>query len=124
MQHDEVLARAAPLVGMVHAGVNECLLHPVAVDRGGGLVGVLLDDREQIAEESALLIGQLGALDGSVRLRIRHAVDRRSRREQRRRPRLLGPITVRPVLLPGPGQPPGRWFVLVRNRRPSSYRWA
>ena len=51
---DEVLARLAPLVGVVHAGVDERLLDAVAVDRDRGLVGVLLDDREQVAEQPPL----------------------------------------------------------------------
>jgi hypothetical protein len=39
---------------MVHAGVHERLLDAVAVDRGGGLVRVLLDDREQVSEQPTL----------------------------------------------------------------------
>jgi hypothetical protein len=39
---------------MVHAGEDKRLLDPVAVDRGRGLLGVLLDDREQVPEQSLL----------------------------------------------------------------------
>ncbi|HTT27338.1 MAG TPA: hypothetical protein VMG37_02915 [Solirubrobacteraceae bacterium] len=66
---------------MVDAGVHERLLDPVAVDRGCGLVRVLLDDREQVAEQPALFRRELGPLD--VRMAIRmpiglaDAVDRR-----------------------------------------------
>jgi hypothetical protein len=38
----------------MHAGVNERFLDAVAVDRGGGLVRMLLDDREQVAEQPPL----------------------------------------------------------------------
>ena len=51
---DEVLARLAPLVGVVLAGEDEGVLDLVAVDLQRGLAGVLLDDREQVAEQRAL----------------------------------------------------------------------
>ena len=51
---DEVLARLAALVGVVLAGEHERLHHAVAVDGLGDLVGVLLDDREQVREQVAL----------------------------------------------------------------------
>jgi hypothetical protein len=57
---DEVLARLAALIGVVLAGEHEGVEHPVAVDDGRGLVGVLLDDREQICEQLALGLGELG----------------------------------------------------------------
>ena len=76
---DEVLARVAALVGVVHARVHERLLDPVAVDRGGGVMGVLLDDREQVAEQPLLGLGQLGALELPVRVGIRDAIDLRPR---------------------------------------------
>ena len=60
---DEVLAGLPPLVGVVLAGVHERLLDPVAVDRHGGLFGVLLDDREQVREQPLLDRRQLGPLD-------------------------------------------------------------
>ncbi|HUA04307.1 MAG TPA: hypothetical protein VMB27_10415 [Solirubrobacteraceae bacterium] len=51
---DEVLARPAALIGVRHARVHERRLHAVTVDRGGRLVRVLLDDREQVAEQPPL----------------------------------------------------------------------
>ncbi len=51
---DEVLARLAALVGVMDAGEQEGLHDAVAVDRQRRLVGVLLDDREQVAEQPAL----------------------------------------------------------------------
>jgi hypothetical protein len=38
----------------MHAGIHERFLDAVAVDRGGGLVRMLLDDREQVAEQPPL----------------------------------------------------------------------
>ena len=51
---DEVLARLAALVGVVLAGEHEGVDHPAAVDLARDLVGVLLDDREQVGEQLAL----------------------------------------------------------------------
>src|SRR3954453_7423301 len=64
--NDEVLARLAPLVGVVLAGEDERLLDAPAVDRQRGLVGVLLDDREQVGEQAPLGRRQVGAVDGAV----------------------------------------------------------
>jgi hypothetical protein len=47
---DELLARAAALVGVVLAGEDERGRDRVAVDRDERVLGVLLDDREQIGE--------------------------------------------------------------------------
>ena len=55
---DEVLARLAALVGVVLAGEHERLHDGVAVDGLGDLVGVLLDDREEVGEELALEVGR------------------------------------------------------------------
>jgi hypothetical protein len=52
--HDEVLAGLAPLVGVVLAGEREGLDDPLAVDGLGDLVGVLLDDGEQVAQQLVL----------------------------------------------------------------------
>jgi hypothetical protein len=79
---DEVLAAAPALVGMVDARVDERLLDPVAIDRDGGLVSVLLDDCEQIGQQPALDGRQLGALDRGLGVRTLDAVDRRSQRDQ------------------------------------------
>jgi hypothetical protein len=72
---DEVLAGLASLVGVVDARVDERFLDAVAVDRDGRLVGVLLDDREQVAEQPPLGRRQLDALDGFVRVGISEPVD-------------------------------------------------
>jgi len=65
----------------VDAGVHERFLDPVAVDRGGRLVRVLLDDREQVAEQPALFWRELGPLDLrmaiTIPIWIADAVDRR-----------------------------------------------
>ncbi len=53
---DEVLAAGPALVGVAVAGEHEGALHELAVDLLGGLVGVLLDDREQVAEQDALVL--------------------------------------------------------------------
>jgi hypothetical protein len=61
---DEVLAAAPSLGGVVGARVDERRLDPVAVDRDRRLLGMLLDDREQVTEQALLGGGELGALDG------------------------------------------------------------
>ena len=68
---DEVLAAGAALVGVALAGEHEGLLDQLAVDRLGGLARVLLDDREQVAEQDALVLGELGR--GRPRARRRGA---------------------------------------------------
>jgi hypothetical protein len=60
---------------VVHAGVDEGLLNPVTVDRERRVVGVLLDDREQVTEQLALERRQLGAVDQRSRRGIADAVD-------------------------------------------------
>jgi hypothetical protein len=47
---DEVLPGPAPLVCVGDARVDERLLDALAVDRRRRMLGVLLDDREQIAQ--------------------------------------------------------------------------
>jgi len=66
---DEVLAGAAPLVGVVLAGEDERRLDRVAVDRDRRLGGVLLDDREQVVEEAGLVGGEAGAPAGPAAAR-------------------------------------------------------
>ena len=83
--HDEVLARAPALVGVVHARVHERLLDAVAVDRLDRLVGVLLDDREQVAQQAPLGVGQLRALDLPVHVGTGDPIDRRPRGGEQRR---------------------------------------
>jgi hypothetical protein len=55
---------------------------------------VLLDDREQIAEQATLGRGQLGTLDRAAIGAVLEAVDWRSRSDQRRGP----PVTVAAAL--------------------------
>ena len=76
---DEVLAGLAALVGVVLAGEQERAQDAPAVDLVGDLVGVLGDDREQVAEQLVLerreVVGQrqlavvavLGTVDRPVR---------------------------------------------------------
>ena len=76
---DEVLAGLAALVGVVLAGEQEGAQDRAAVDLVGDLVGVLGDDREQVAEQLVLerreIVGQreravvavLGTVDRTVR---------------------------------------------------------
>jgi len=47
---DELLAGAPPLVGVVLAGEQERFLDAPAVDFDERLLGVLLDDREEVRE--------------------------------------------------------------------------
>jgi hypothetical protein len=54
---DEVLARLAALVGVALACEDKRLLDQVAVDWRAGLPRVLFDDREQVTQELALLVG-------------------------------------------------------------------
>jgi hypothetical protein len=61
--HDELLTGATALVGVVLAGEDERGGHGLAVDRDERVLGVLLDDREQVAEQPALVFLE----DGDVR---------------------------------------------------------
>jgi hypothetical protein len=75
---DEVLAGLAALIGVVHARVHERLLDALPVDQLHRLIGVLLDDREQIAEQPPLGDRQLRALDRLAPGRVFDPVDRRT----------------------------------------------
>ena len=61
---DEALPGFALLVGVALAGEAECLRDPLLVDRLNRVVGVLLDQREQVDQELAFLLretlGELG----------------------------------------------------------------
>jgi len=105
---DELLARLAALVGVVLAGEHEGADHRVAVDGLGDLLGVLLDDREEVAEELALEVGEIGG-GGLQRGRgaARRAVDRAVRLD-----------ADRPVLRGG--QAAALCVLLARNVSPSS----
>jgi len=66
------------------AGEHERLHHAVAVDGLGDLVGVLLDDREQVREQ-VLLEAREVRRDRRARARVRRgAVDRRVRGDRDR----------------------------------------
>jgi hypothetical protein len=96
---DEVLARLAPLVGVVLAGEDERVGDARTVDLDDRLLGVLEDDREEVGEQLLLGRGQL-AVDRSQRRRIDGArrpgadadvaVDFRRRDDDRRRRVLSG----------------------------------
>ena len=93
---DEVLARLAALVGVVLAGEHERVDHAAAVDLAGDLVGVLLDDREQVGEQLALDRREVGGRLGRRGVRVIGAVDllvraRSTRRRCRPPPARPGP---------------------------------
>jgi hypothetical protein len=111
---DEVLARFPALVGVVNTRVDERLLDSVTVDLDRRLVGVLLDDREQVPQQTALGRRQLRALDRRVRGWMIDPVNRRTRGGD--------PAAVPAV--PRPCQALARRFALLRNLRPSSCRCA
>jgi hypothetical protein len=121
---------------MVHAGVDERLLDAVAVDRDRGLVRVLLENGEQVAEQPLLGGGELDVLDLGVRVRVSDAINRRPSDQAGlgalpavRGARLTGSaVSALTGTVPPAGQRAaqslrGR-FGLLRNRRPSSSRWA
>jgi hypothetical protein len=55
---DELLTRATTLVGVVLAGEDERRSDGVTVDRDQRLLGVLLDDREEVRQKLALAGGE------------------------------------------------------------------
>ena len=147
--NDEVLAGLAALIGVVLAGIDERLLHAIPIDDHRSLVGVLLDDREQVAEQPPFTLGELGALDRTVGRRMVDPIDRRPRARDERAAVLRGGGAIgagspavrrrdgRPLAAAsdGPGvggrrrpagalQALGRGVRVLRNRRPSSYRAA
>src|SRR5438105_15867841 len=110
---DELLARSAALVGVMRARVDERLLDAVTVDRDRGVVRVLLDDREQVAEETQLDCVQLRTLDNCLGARVLDPIDRRARGRDQRARAAAGACLLR-----------GRFALVLRNRCPSSYRCA
>jgi hypothetical protein len=113
---DEVLAGLAALVGVVLAGEHERPDDGVAVDVLGDLLGVLLDDREQVAEQLALERGQVGGrLQRSGGARV-CPVDRAVRRDAD--PCAIGPRGGRLAA----GQAAALSVLLARYRSPSSSR--
>jgi len=80
---DELLPGLAALVGMVLAREEERALDQVAVDVDDRLVGVLLDDREEVGQQPPLERRELGATDlGGVALGMLDLIDRRAPRRQ------------------------------------------
>ena len=55
---DELLTRAAALVSVVLAGEDECRLNALTIDLNERVLAVLLDDREEIAQQAPLVLGQ------------------------------------------------------------------
>ena len=122
------------LVGVVLAGEHERLHDARAVDGLGDLVGVLLDDREQVGEQLALERREVAGDLGAAPVRVRRAVDRAVRGDATRRRRPAPARDRRPPLVePDPdvlGRRAGRRRQaaaariggLVRNRSPSSRR--
>jgi hypothetical protein len=116
---DELLARDAPLVGVVLAGEHERLHDAVAVDGLGDLVGVLLDDREQVREQVLLEAREVGR-DRRARVGVRRGtVDRRVPGD--RDGALRGAARDRRLLV-GAAYAAIGIGELVRNRSPSSRR--
>jgi hypothetical protein len=96
---------------VVLAGEHERLDDGVAVDGLGDLVGVLLDDREEVGEELALEVGEVGGrgLQRGRGALLRGAVDRPVRLDADARGAVgLG------------GQAAALWVLLARNLSPSS----
>jgi hypothetical protein len=98
---DEVLARLTALVGVVLAREDEGLDDAVAIDGLGDLLGVLLDDREQVREQLALELGEVrGRLEGGRGVALQPDVDRAARLDADRcGPRLRGQAAALSVLL-------------------------
>ncbi|MGK2938413.1 MAG: hypothetical protein ACSLFR_11500 [Solirubrobacteraceae bacterium] len=92
---------------MVLAGEEERLLDPRAVDRDERFGRMLLDDREQVAQQDLLALREVGPLDAVVLVRMLDPVDLRARRD--RRCRLVRQAATAVALL--------------RNARPSSSCW-
>jgi hypothetical protein len=94
---------------VVLAGEHERVQQARLVDRRGGLVGVLGDDREQVGQQLALERRQVGG-----RLRRRGRV--RARAADRA---ALDELRQRSVIRLGYA---AAWMLFVRNRLPSSRR--
>src|SRR5437588_447937 len=106
---DEVLARDSPLVGVVVTRVDERLLEALAVDRYRRLVGMLFDDREEVAEQPLLGRGQFGMRRAGPRDRMIELIDTRSGGRNQRHRSTARSVSrradARGPLGPGPAQP-------------------
>src|SRR5436190_7692937 len=117
----------------MNAGVDECFLDLIAIDRHRRLVGMLLDNRKQVPQESLLDRGKVRALDRIVILGMAETIHPHASSRQDRRRRVARAILDRCGLRPAracliapadrSAQALGGWFALVRYRLPSSYRW-
>lgn len=87
---------------------DERRLDLLAVDLNGRRVGVLLDDREDVGQQASLELGEIGALDGSMRASRGDLVDRRAAGAD---------------ALAGRGPYAALAVTPVRYLRPSSNRW-
>jgi hypothetical protein len=122
---DELFAREAPLVGVMDAGVGKRGLHTLAVD-GEGLVGVLLDDGEEVSQQPLLERGELRVLHRGVVVGGEQAVHGRATRGHRRGGAVLGlalgrlahgaRVTAAIAPADGSAQAPARRFALFRYR--------
>jgi hypothetical protein len=124
---DEVLARLAPLVGVVLAGEDEGALDLIAVDLEAGVVRVLLDDREEVAEQTALQRREVGAVNRADAVGVLGAADRAPIRRRARRllDRCLPVARRTPVAVRSDRFGQAAWAVVsVRYRSPSWWRWA
>jgi hypothetical protein len=118
----------------MHARVDERFLDLRAVDRHRRVVGVLLDDREQVAEQSLLGRRQLGPLDRQLCGATAEPVDRRAARVDCRRRAIAVGRLGRARLAPAPGRLRRTLWLLAQIGRgvlasfryvsPSSYRLA
>jgi hypothetical protein len=116
---DELLARQAALIGMVEAGVGKGALDAVAIDRKG-LIGVLLDDGEQVPQQPALERRQLGVLDRGAIARGGETVDAGALGGEDRAGPVLGrgrlAVGARVTAADRAAQAPARRFALFRYR--------
>src|SRR3954453_22347667 len=121
---DELLARLAPLVGMVLAGEDEGVLDAGAVDLDGRVARVLLDDREEVAQQATLGLRELLAADRRMCTRVLQDVDGRARVDLARVADVAVAVARRPGVLPlghvtkGTLRPRACPLVQARPRRP------
>jgi hypothetical protein len=114
---------------VVLAGEDERPHHALAVDVERDLVGVLLDDREQVGQQLALDRRQVGGQIRERPVRVVRAVDRPVTGDGDRRVRVDRAVgrsrparDRRPPQLSRGGQAALRIVSVVRNRSPSSRR--
>jgi hypothetical protein len=113
---------------VVLAGEHEGALDGLALDLQARVGGVLLDDREEVAEQPPLERGEVGALDRADVLGVLGAPDRAAVGRGARRlglDRRGGLAVAPPVAVGGDRFGQAAWAVVsVRYRSPSSWRRA